>query len=78
MPQYFFRVPKGRYSNGRGEATDLPDSAAARQEALKIWRDLVPGIAADLVNDPKWKMEVADHSGKVLMEIRTIIDVAPT
>jgi hypothetical protein len=76
MPTFHFRVPRGRYSNGFGEATELPDSDAARREALKIWRDLVPGIAEDLEQASKWQMEVADASGKVLIEIRTVIDIA--
>ena len=77
MPQYYFRIPRGRYFNGAGEATELPDRFAARLEALKIWRDLMPGIAADQKSDPTWRMEVADPSGKVLMKIRTVVDIAP-
>lgn len=76
MPTFHFRVPRGRYCNGFGEPTELPDSEAARREALKIWRDLVPGIAAELEQTSKWQMEVADASGKVLFEIRTVVDVA--
>ncbi len=76
MPKFHFRVPRGRYSNGHGEATELPDSDAARREALKIWRDLIPGIAADLEHASKWQLEVADASGNVLIEIRTVVDVA--
>jgi len=76
MPKFRFRVPRGRYSNGQGEVTELPDTDAARREALKIWRDLIPGIAADLEQTPKWQMEVADASGKVLLEICTVVEVA--
>jgi hypothetical protein len=76
MPNYYFRVPAGRYCNGYGEATELPDCDAARQEALKIWRDLVPGIAAELASQAKWKMQVADERGNILIEIRTEVEVA--
>lgn len=77
MPEYYFRVPSGKYCNGAGDATELPDSAAARSEALKIWSDLTREIASELEARSEWRMQVADASGTVLMEIRTVLAVAP-
>jgi Domain of unknown function (DUF6894) len=76
MPKYYFRVPRGKYSDFQGEATELPDGDAARKEALKIWGDLARGIASQLETEAEWRLDVADGSGKILMEIRTVVDVA--
>ena len=76
MPTYHFRIPRGRYAIVKGEAIELADSGAARNEALKIWRELVRGVAADLETDNKWLLQVVDESGKVMMEIRTVVELA--
>jgi hypothetical protein len=60
MPEYYFRVPQGKYSNGLGEVAELPDSSAACSHALTIWSDLARGIATELQSEPEWRMEVAD------------------
>jgi hypothetical protein len=74
MSKYYFHLPQGRYAGARSEATELPDSDAARKEALKIWSDLARDIATDLETEPMWRMEVADGSGKILIEVRTVVE----
>jgi hypothetical protein len=76
MPKYYFRVRRGKYSDVRGEATELADGNAARKEALKIWSDLARGLVAELESEPEWRMEVADGSGNILIAIRTLVEVA--
>jgi hypothetical protein len=76
MPEYYFRVPLGRYSNSQGEMAELPDSSAACSLALSIWSDLARGIATELKSEPEWRMEVADGSGKVLIKLRALVEIA--
>jgi hypothetical protein len=76
MSKYYFRVPHGRYAGVQSEATELADNDAARAEALKIWGDLAHDIATDLVSEPEWRMEVADGSGKVVIRIRTLVEIS--
>jgi hypothetical protein len=76
MPEYFFRVPRGKYSNGRGEVAELQDSRSACNHALTIWSDLARGIATELESEPEWQMEVVDRSGKVLIKLRASVEIA--
>jgi hypothetical protein len=76
MPEYSFRVPRGKYSNGQGEVAALPDSSAACNHALTIWSDLAHEIANELKSEPEWRMEVADGSGNVLIKLRALIEIA--
>jgi hypothetical protein len=57
MPETNFRLPRGKYSNGRGEVAELPDSSAACSHALTIGNDLARGMATELKSQPsgKWR-----------------------
>jgi hypothetical protein len=76
MTEYYFRVPRGKYSNGQGEVAELPDRSAACNHALAIWSGLAREIAAELKSEPEWRMEVADRSGKVLIKLSALIEIA--
>jgi hypothetical protein len=72
MPLYYFHLSFGSRTLSDEEGVDLPNRAAARQEALAVARDLAAR------KDPKglagWSLQVADHEESFL---RLPIDGGP-
>lgn len=69
MPRFFFHI---RNSNGLTpdeEGRQLPDAAAAREEALRGIRSIVADEALDGRLDLRGALDVADESGEALFSI---------
>jgi hypothetical protein len=60
MTRYTFRIQQGSYSNDL--PVDLPDDAAAWDEAAMVCSDLIRDTVASLGDSPEWRLEVADKS----------------
>jgi hypothetical protein len=55
---------------------DLLDANEARKQALMIWRDLARDVATELESQAEWRIIVEDGSGRPVIEIRTVVEIA--
>jgi hypothetical protein len=62
MPKYFLHLWDGDLFEEDDEGTDLPDRAAAREEALRFAQE----IRGDLATPDRALVEVADERGLTL------------
>src|SRR5690348_8784452 len=76
MPRYFFHVHDGAAIRDE-EGTQLPDSIAARTEAVKLSAALLAERAEAFWNDDEWSLEVADETGLVLFSLTFYATIAP-
>ena len=63
MTRYTFRIRQGSHSSE--VPVDLPDDAAAWDEAAMTCSDMIRDTVARLGDSPEWRLEVADKSGTV-------------
>ena len=63
MTRYTFRIRQG--SRSSEVPVDLPDDAAAWDEAAMACSDMIRDTIARLADSPEWRLEVADDSGHV-------------
>jgi uncharacterized protein DUF6894 len=62
MPRYFLHLWDGDLFEEDDEGTDLPDRAAAREEALRFAQE----IRGDLATPERALVQVADETGSTL------------
>jgi Domain of unknown function (DUF6894) len=75
MPRYFFRLTDGKEVLNPHEGLELPGSATAREEAVRLARSIAQGHILPGRKWDNWFIRVLDSHGN---EIDTIpIDVAP-
>jgi hypothetical protein len=64
MPRYFFHLSFGQRTVPDEEGVELPNRAAARDEALAVVRDLAnPEFRGNPRRWASWFLEVADETG---------------
>jgi Domain of unknown function (DUF6894) len=74
MPRYYFHLKDGQVLHD-DHGLELPDIAAAKNEALRASGDLIrggPRATADLWNGTPWRMWVTDkpNGGKTIFTLR--------
>jgi hypothetical protein len=72
MTPYTFRIRQGSYSSDA--PVDLPDDAAAWDEAAAVCSDMMRDTVARLGDSPEWRLEVADKSGTTRHLFRVIAE----
>jgi hypothetical protein len=73
MPNYTFRISQGAQS-ARSIASDCTDDGAARREAGGMFVDVARYVAGDFEENPAWKIEVADQSGKLIFRLSLLAE----
>src|SRR5262245_8266961 len=64
MPRYFFHLSFGQRTVPDEEGVELPNRAAARDEALAVVRDLAnPELRGNARRWASWFLDVADETG---------------
>jgi hypothetical protein len=66
MPRYFFHILSGGVTVEDDEGIDLPDMAAARQEAVASARDLALSADKDGFGKETRSVQIVDAAGAVL------------
>jgi hypothetical protein len=66
MPRYFFHILSGGETVEDEEGMDLPDMAAARQEAVASARDLALSADKDGFGKETRSVQIIDAAGAVL------------
>ena len=67
MPLYYFHLSFGDRTVTDDEGVELPNRAAAREEALAVIRDLSnPEVAGNPRRWASWFLQVADEGGEFL------------
>ena len=67
MPLYYFHLSFGNRTVTDDEGVELPNRAAAREEALAVIRDLSnPEVAGNPRRWASWFLQVADDGGEFL------------
>jgi hypothetical protein len=67
MPLYYFHLSFGDRTVTDDEGVELPNRAAAREEALAVIRDLSnPEVAGNPRRWASWFLQVADQGGEFL------------
>ena len=69
MPRYFFNTTDGDTTCPDHEGVELPDMEAARKHAIKEAHDLIYGLVIPSHDWGKWRVEIANASGRSLMTI---------
>ena len=72
MPRYHFNVHDGRTSLDK-EGTELPDTHAARREAMILAGALIEDSAKRSELGEEWRMEVTDDAGLLLFRLHFTI-----
>jgi hypothetical protein len=74
MPDFYFEI----VNDGAGPVSHRPgrfaDAAAARVEAAAVFADFSRDIAAHLVANPEWRLDVLDESGKLIYRIKVVAE----
>jgi hypothetical protein len=73
MPNYTFRISRGRRSE-RSVAADCPDDGAARREAGGMFVDVARDVAGNFEENPAWQIEVDDQSGKLIFRLSLLAE----
>jgi hypothetical protein len=63
MPRYFFHLTDGKETVNNPEGMDLPGTAAAREEAMVLARDLKHGKVMPGRSWSGWMVSVVDQHG---------------
>ena len=63
MPRYFFHLTDGKETVNNPEGMDLPGTAAAREEAMVLARDLKHGKVMPGRSWNGWMVSVVDQHG---------------
>ena len=66
MPRYFFDVDDAGSFKDR-DGIELPDLAAAREEAVKHFGEVLLDHAGDFTGCKEWQLTVSDHRGLTLL-----------
>jgi hypothetical protein len=74
MPQYFFRIRDGQYSDVSDHGAELSDRDAAWKELTSVCGDMVSGISRKLEENAEWQMELLDESKKPVFRIRLVAE----
>ena len=69
MPLYFFHVRDGK-SGPDTEGSELPDDAAARQEAISAASETVGELGKKFWDGGDWILQVVEHTGRLVMTLR--------
>lgn len=77
MPRFFFHITQGTRVRPANEGIDLPDDAAAWQEAITACSELISDLYPDLKAGTEWRMDVTDKTGAVRFRLRFSVDVDP-
>ena len=70
MPRYFFNITQGKVPRPPDEGMELPDDAAAWEEATTTCGEMIKELDGKLKAGPEWRMEVTRESGAVLYRLR--------
>ena len=74
MSDFYFKVGGSMSERSSVGPIDLPDEAAARNEAGAILADFARNIASDLATCPEWVVEVCNGTGAPIFKIRVIAE----
>ena len=74
MPQYFFRISRGRYAGASVQGMEFESHEAAWSEMRRICADLLGGVARNLTQNGEWRMELLDAASKPVFRVRLIAE----
>lgn len=69
MPRYFFHIENGTGTTRDETGAELPDIAAARDQAVMGIRSILRDEVAAGVVDFTGMIRIADHHGHILLEV---------
>ena len=69
MPRCFFNIADGDTTHTDLDGVELPNMEAARRHAIEAARDLIYSLVTPSRDWGKWRVEIADASGQMLMTI---------
>jgi hypothetical protein len=75
MPRYFFNITQGKVSRPPDEGMELPDDAAAWEEATTTCGEMIKELDGKLKAGPEWRMEVTNDAGRKLYRLRFSAEV---
>ncbi|MCJ2090202.1 hypothetical protein MKK88_30080 [Methylobacterium sp. E-005] len=76
MPRFHFHVHDG-CSVLDTEGTELPDTQAARLEAIRIAGDILKHDAHRIALGEDWRIEVTDDTGLILFQMTFLVVESP-
>ena len=69
MPRYYFHLTDGKQVLTNHKGLDLPGNAAAREDAVRLARDLKHGKAMAGWNWDGWFVSILDQHGKKVEDV---------